>query len=185
VFGLAGLRVRARVNAARESAARGEIGFHQHRQHLTGAGAQGWGGIVAGGFKPLHGFVAEAGFGAGEKREGFQCHGSDGDAVLSEAGSDQREQTLASRVGGRVVRGGDDHVPAGLPFFHRERRCDFGEQVSVGGEDTGLALADEAGQFRGAAMVEGIVGAKLAEQVANGGAARPGEEITGGGSGVL
>lgn len=161
------------------------VRLHQQGKHEFRAAAQGWGGIVAGGFELFHGFVAETGLVDGEEREGFQSHGADSDAVFSEAGSDEREQTLALRVGGRVVSGGDDHVATGLPLFHRERRCGFGEQVGAGGEDTGLALADETGEFRGAAMVKGIVGAKLTDEFANGGAAWPGEEITGGGSGVF
>ena len=162
-----------------------KVGLDEQGKHKTGAGAQGWGGIVAGGFELFLGFVAEVGFMDGEERKGFESHGADSDAVFSEAGSDQRQQTLTLRVGDGVVRGRDDHVAAGLPFLYRKCGGNFGEQVGAGGEDTGLALADEAGEFRGAAMVEGIVGAEFADEFAHGRAAWPGEEITGGGSGVF
>jgi hypothetical protein len=70
------------------------------------------------------------------------------------------------------VGGGNDHVAAGLPLFHRQRSGDFGEHVAESGENTGFATADEASEFGGAAMVEGIVGAELADQLADCGFAR-------------
>ena len=82
------------------------------------------------------------------------------------------------------MRGGDEDVAARLPLFHRQRSGDFSEHVAESGEDAGFAAADEAGEFGGAAMVEGIVGAELADQLADRGFARFGEEVFRGGSGV-
>jgi hypothetical protein len=120
----------------------------------------------------------------GEQDEGFESHSANGDAIFGQAGADERQQALTLRVGPGIVSGGNENVAAGLPLFHRKSNGDVGEQVGIWGENAGLALADEASHFGGAAMVEGIVGAEFAEQFADGRAARFCEEVSGGGSSV-
>ncbi len=66
------------------------------------------------------------------------------------------------------MRGGDEDVAAGLPLFHRQRGGDFGQHIAEGGENAGFAAADEASELGGAAMVEGIIGAELADQFTDG-----------------
>lgn len=117
--------------------------------------------------------------------ESFQSHGADGDAVFGEAGANEGQQAQPLRVGRCTDGSGDEDVTASLPFFHGERGGDFGEQIAIRGQNARLAAADEAGEFGGAAMVEGIVRAEFADELADGGAARLREEITGGGSSVF
>ena len=74
---------------------------------------------------------------------------------------------------------GDEDVSTSLPLLHREGGGDFGQEIGVGGEDTGLAVADETGEFRSAAVFEWIAGTEFANQLAYGCAASPGEEISG------
>jgi hypothetical protein len=166
------------------SASRGKLGFQQHGQHQAGTGAHGWGGVVAGDFEHLHRFIAEIGLAGGENGEGFESHGADRDTIFVEAAADHWQESRALRVGGGILRGGDDDVAAGLALFHGKGCGNFGEQIGAGGENAGLALANEAGEFSGAAMVEGVGGAELADEFTNGGAAWAGEEVRSGGSGV-
>jgi hypothetical protein len=158
--------------------------FHDDGQHELRAAAHRRNRAVAGVFQQGDGFFAQVRVVRGEEREGFQSHGADGDAVLFETGADQGEQPLA--LGGclRIVRGGDQDVAAGLPFLYREGGGDFRQQIRIAGKDAWLAAADEAGQFGGAAMLEGIIRAEGADEFADSGTAGFGEERLPGGSRV-
>jgi hypothetical protein len=159
------------------SGLRGHLRLHEQGQHEAGAGAHCCCRVMAGGLEHLHPFVAEGRLAGGEDGEGFESHGADRSAVFGETSADEREQAHALRAGHCVVRGGNDDVAAGLPFLHRQLSGDLGEDVGAGSEDAGLAAADEAGEFGGTAMVEGIVAAELTEQFADGCFARPGKEV--------
>ncbi len=164
--------------------ARIEVGPHQHGQHQLCAATQGRGRIVACGFEHLHRFVAEVRLATARMAKASRAM-----ARTAMRSSARRARTSGSRRMRwawvvALMRGGDEDVTARLPFFHWESGGDFGEQIAVRGQDAGLASADETGEFGGAAMVEGIAGAELADQLADGGSARAGEEVFGGGSGV-
>ena len=128
--------------------------------------------------KHLHRFVAQRGLVSGEDRKGFESHGAHGSAVFSEARTNQRQQSHALRARGGVERGGDDNVAASLPLFDRQFGGDLGEDVAVCRKNARFAPADKACQLGCAAMVIGIIGAELADQLADSGFARLGFSTT-------
>ncbi len=140
---------------------------------------------MACGFEQGHDLVPEFGFVDGEDGEGFERHRLHRDALFREAGANKRKKAKTLRASHRVLRRGNDQVTAGLPFFHGQLGGDCGEHIAIGGEGARFAAADEAGEFRGAATVEGIVGAKFAEQCADGCPPLPGEEVSSSSSGLF
>lgn len=131
---------------------------------------------MAGRLEEREGFVAEIRLGGGQKREGFEGHGAQGDAVLLETSADEREETLPLRSCCRVERGGNHYVSAGLPFLLGKPGGYLGEQIAIRREEARLTAADEARHLGGTAVLVGIAGTERADEIAGGAGTRASEE---------
>ena len=179
-FAVGGLAAQADAPAAHGLRLR----FQQDRQHEFRPTVHRRNRAVAGVFEHLHRLVAQIRLFGGQNGKGLEAHSAYSDAVFGQPGTHQRQQTKALRTRERIVRGGNDDIAASLPFFHWQLGGNFRQNVAKNGQNAGFAAADEPGEFGGAAMIERIAGAKLANQLADRGFARLREEVLRGGSGI-